>query len=588
MSPFLRDRDVFRSHLFLKKLDDVIRNPMNSFRIYSGNDINTLFLLVSWIGYTSSSKQTTRPRNKTFYDVVSWRRAYSRRDFKSTKSTSSKIFLLSQFYSYLSALQSPAFNLSISFLWPGAFAVAACTCDPPHVPIRTFTEMMDVTLTYRVCARLFGRLFHFLYSMFDVGGQRDERRKWIQCFNDVTAIIFVTACSSYNMVLREDPSQNRLRESLDLFKSIWNNRWLRTISVILFLNKQVWFSSSVSTSFTVDFLFRAYLPPFIWKWFFQDLLAEKVRAGKSRLDEYFPDFSRYVTPPDAATEPGEDAEVNLCLLFNSFACFTVDSFIRNDSIHLRVAKLVFCLFINLFRNRITDLFVFAGHRWFVPSTSSATSSCAFRRPRAMANIIAIRTSPAPSIRRIFAACSMIVVTSSSGCISVSTSSCERPSSSAQNKTNKNNSDTDICGTHCSFASSKKQNQKKSKNNKKRKKIEMWPTPSCPSYFSWPHFFSQSTPQFVWLICLLFAQKTKKCVEKSLLLLSLLRRTSCLPLSARRFVDHRCRHRHCGWSLVVAAGRDFWCGDVCDWKFNSKIEKRMLVQQNLWKRQRSRW
>ena len=76
--------------------------------------------------------------------------------------------------------------------------------------------------------------------MFDVGGQRDERRKWIQCFNDVTAIIFVTACSSYNMVLREDPSQNRLRESLDLFKSIWNNRWLRTISVILFLNKQVW------------------------------------------------------------------------------------------------------------------------------------------------------------------------------------------------------------------------------------------------------------------------------------------------------------------------------------------------------------
>ncbi|CAG9124625.1 unnamed protein product [Plutella xylostella] len=36
--------------------------------------------------------------------------------------------------------------------------------------------------------------------------------------------MFVTACSSYNMVLREDPTQNRLRESLDLFKSIWNNR----------------------------------------------------------------------------------------------------------------------------------------------------------------------------------------------------------------------------------------------------------------------------------------------------------------------------------------------------------------------------
>jgi len=60
--------------------------------------------------------------------------------------------------------------------------------------------------------------------MFDVGGQRDERRKWIQCFNDVTAIIFVTACSSYNLVLREDVSQNRIQESLELFTSIWSNR----------------------------------------------------------------------------------------------------------------------------------------------------------------------------------------------------------------------------------------------------------------------------------------------------------------------------------------------------------------------------
>ena len=54
------------------------------------------------------------------------------------------------------------------------------------------------------------------FHMFDVGGQRDERRKWIQCFNDVTAIIFVAASSSYNMVLREDNTQNRLREALGL------------------------------------------------------------------------------------------------------------------------------------------------------------------------------------------------------------------------------------------------------------------------------------------------------------------------------------------------------------------------------------
>ena len=76
------------------------------------------------------------------------------------------------------------------------------------------------------------------FHMFDVGGQRDKRRKWIQCFNDVTAIIFVVASTSYNMVIREVSQTNRLQEALNLFKSIWNNRWLRTISVILFLSKQ--------------------------------------------------------------------------------------------------------------------------------------------------------------------------------------------------------------------------------------------------------------------------------------------------------------------------------------------------------------
>uniref|UniRef100_A0AAQ4RCS3 Guanine nucleotide-binding protein G(s) subunit alpha n=1 Tax=Gasterosteus aculeatus aculeatus TaxID=481459 RepID=A0AAQ4RCS3_GASAC len=121
-------------------------------------------------------------------------------------------------------------------------------------------------------------------SMFDVGGQRDERRKWIQCFNDVTAIIFVVASSSYNMVIREDNQTNRLQEALNLFKNIWNNRWLRTISVILFLNKQ-------------------------------DLLAEKVLAGKSKIEEYFPEFARYTTPDDATPEPGEDPRVTRAKYF---------------------------------------------------------------------------------------------------------------------------------------------------------------------------------------------------------------------------------------------------------------------------------
>lgn len=52
--------------------------------------------------------------------------------------------------------------------------------------------------------------FHFLltsshhFRLFDVGGQRSERKKWIHCFEDVTAIIFCVAMSEYDQVLHED------------------------------------------------------------------------------------------------------------------------------------------------------------------------------------------------------------------------------------------------------------------------------------------------------------------------------------------------------------------------------------------------
>ncbi|XP_016421038.1 guanine nucleotide-binding protein G(t) subunit alpha-1 [Sinocyclocheilus rhinocerous] len=42
------------------------------------------------------------------------------------------------------------------------------------------------------------------FRMFDVGGQRSERKKWIHCFEGVTCIIFIAALSAYDMVLVED------------------------------------------------------------------------------------------------------------------------------------------------------------------------------------------------------------------------------------------------------------------------------------------------------------------------------------------------------------------------------------------------
>ena len=46
--------------------------------------------------------------------------------------------------------------------------------------------------------------------MVDVGGQRSERRKWIQCFDNVTSVLFIISLSEFNQVLIEDNLTNRL------------------------------------------------------------------------------------------------------------------------------------------------------------------------------------------------------------------------------------------------------------------------------------------------------------------------------------------------------------------------------------------
>jgi len=76
-----------------------------------------------------------------------------------------------------------------------------------------------------------------IYEVYDVGGQRNERRKWIHFFDGVAAIIFVSALSGYNLTLWEDARQNRMKEALALFKSIVNMECFKDTHMILFLNK---------------------------------------------------------------------------------------------------------------------------------------------------------------------------------------------------------------------------------------------------------------------------------------------------------------------------------------------------------------
>eukprot|EP01130_Rhizamoeba_saxonica_P006566 TRINITY_DN2616_c0_g1_i1.p1 TRINITY_DN2616_c0_g1~~TRINITY_DN2616_c0_g1_i1.p1 ORF type:complete len:207 (-),score=36.34 TRINITY_DN2616_c0_g1_i1:29-649(-) len=83
------------------------------------------------------------------------------------------------------------------------------------------------------------------FSCVDVGGQRSERRKWIHCFDNCTAVLFFVALNEYDMTLYEDTSVNRMRESMELFDQICNGPYFMDTDIILFLNKEDLFRKKI-------------------------------------------------------------------------------------------------------------------------------------------------------------------------------------------------------------------------------------------------------------------------------------------------------------------------------------------------------
>ena len=191
--------------------------------------------------------------------------------------------------------------------------------DPQYIPteqdvLKTRVRTMGVIQT-----QFFYKNVHF--KMIDVGGQRSERKKWMHCFEGVTAIIFCAALSGYDLVLEEDTNVNRMVESMKLFESICNNKWFVKTSIILFLNKK-------------------------------DLFKEKIE--KSPLSTYFPNYEG----PNTYTD-------TLAYIREQFESLNVNQMTKEVHTHLTCAtdtqniELVFDVATDvIIRNNLTDCGLF--------------------------------------------------------------------------------------------------------------------------------------------------------------------------------------------------------------------------------------
>ncbi|EEB07151.1 G-protein alpha subunit [Schizosaccharomyces japonicus yFS275] len=148
-------------------------------------------------------------------------------------------------------------------------------------------------------------LNRYRYRFFDVGGQRSERRKWIHCFESVSALLFLVSLTGYDQCLVEDNTGNQMQEALLLWDSICNSNWFASSAMILFLNKL-------------------------------DLFERKIHI--SPIQPHFPDYQEYLsTPTFVQTQcPTADAGVRSAMYF---------FYLKFESLNRVASRSCYCHFI---------------------------------------------------------------------------------------------------------------------------------------------------------------------------------------------------------------------------------------------------
>lgn len=91
------------------------------------------------------------------------------------------------------------------------------------------------------------------FDIYDVGGQRSERRHWIRIFQNVKAVLFVVAISEYNQLCFEDETTNRLDDALNVFRMVSNSKHFEETQIILLFNKIDLFKLKLSKNIPFSF-----------------------------------------------------------------------------------------------------------------------------------------------------------------------------------------------------------------------------------------------------------------------------------------------------------------------------------------------
>jgi len=76
-----------------------------------------------------------------------------------------------------------------------------------------------------------------LTSIFDVGGQKNERSKWERVMSEVAGVIFCVSFAEFDKPMFEDPSTLRIFDALEIFKDITHRKQFLNAPFFFLANK---------------------------------------------------------------------------------------------------------------------------------------------------------------------------------------------------------------------------------------------------------------------------------------------------------------------------------------------------------------
>jgi guanine nucleotide-binding protein G(i) subunit alpha len=101
--------------------------------------------------------------------------------------------------------------------------------------------------------------YGMVFRLIDVGGQKNERKKWKNCMQNVEILIYVISLASFDEKLYEDATINSMKESLDVWNQTMSGEWFRNTQIMIVFNKYDLLKSKITEKDTLRPEFSDYV-----------------------------------------------------------------------------------------------------------------------------------------------------------------------------------------------------------------------------------------------------------------------------------------------------------------------------------------